>query len=210
MFADHAAKGLLKSGSTVKAALRIVEQTATEFLDTLLPKIAGVSREEQSFEMVVTELTLLMTGWDSAVKKAVRVAEGGVFSGPQPSAVAREADRLYLELRQRILQLAAVRRFDFTRSVTPASEAAVVAASPTRHPTLAKNKGGAPLAAHWDEMWADIAVQLWTGDLQPKRQKDISDAMFDWLGSRNLDAGNTAVTARARALWSKIEPALKG
>ena len=209
MFANHAAKGLLKSGATVKVTLRIIEETAKEFLDTVLPKIADVSREGEAFGMVVTQLTLLMTGWDSSLKKSVRLAEGGAFNGPQPSAVAREADRLFLELQQRILKLAEVRKFDFTKSATPAPAAVAPASAPGR-PTPVKNKGGAPLAAHWDEMWADIAVQLWSGDLQPKRQKDISDAMFDWLSNRNLDVGSTAVTARARALWSKIEPALKG
>ncbi len=34
-----------------------------------------------------------------------------------------------------------------------------------------------PLAAHWDEMWAAVAVMLYTGDLQPRTQADIERAM---------------------------------
>lgn len=57
-------------------------------------------------------------------------------------------------------------------------------------------------------MWADIAVQLYVGDLQPKSQKQIKDAMFAWFNANSIDAGDTAVTERARQLWQKIEAAL--
>lgn len=57
-------------------------------------------------------------------------------------------------------------------------------------------------------MWADIAIKLWTGDLVPKRQADISEAMFAWFNGKEINVGQTAVTERARALWLKIEPLL--
>ncbi len=69
----------------------------------------------------------------------------------------------------------------------------------------APNRGGKPLAAHWDELWSSIAVQLWNGDLQPKTQADIKRAMLEWFTAKEIDVGETAVTDRARQLWLKIE-----
>jgi hypothetical protein len=78
---------------------------------------------------------------------------------------------------------------------------------PERTITKSKNKGGRPAAAHWDELWAAIAVMLYLGDLKPRRQADIERAMKDWLVSKDLDAGDTPVRDRARVLWSKLEGA---
>jgi len=62
-----------------------------------------------------------------------------------------------------------------------------------------------PAVVPRDEMWAAIAVELFTGDLQPKSQADIERAMKNWLGSMDIDFGDTAVRTRARQLWRKLE-----
>ena len=68
------------------------------------------------------------------------------------------------------------------------------------------NRGGKPLAKHWDEVWAQIAFQLWNGDLQPETQADIKRAMFAWFNAREIEVGDTAITQRARQLWRLLEP----
>lgn len=205
MHAQQAARGLLKSGATIKSALRIAEELATEFVKKAFDAAASVAQDLDSFNMVLTDVTIIFRDLRLPVNKAVSFA-----AGPGESDASREADRLFLELQKRVLRLAEIHRFSFTRP-SPAAIAAIstkpLASPDSRSP---KNKGGAPLAAHWDEMWATIAVQLWEGDLKPKRQKDISDAMFAWLSKKELDAGKTAVTDRARILWQMIETRLRG
>lgn len=66
------------------------------------------------------------------------------------------------------------------------------------------NRGGKPLAAHWNEMWACIAVQLWSGDIKPQSQADVKRAMLDWFNTNEIEIGDTAVTERARQLWLKM------
>lgn len=203
MHADHAARGILKSGSTIKASLRIAEELATALVQKSFDAAAGVAQDIDAFNMVLTDVTIFFRDIEVTVKKAVS------FSSNGPSSASREADRLFLELKQKILRLVETQRFAFTRPA-PSS---LASRAPTSLSTLAnsrQNKGGAPLAAHWDEMWAAIAVQLWEGDLKPTRQKDISDAMFAWLDERELDAGKTAVTDRARTLWQLLEARLRG
>lgn len=202
MHRDHSSKGLLSSGATIRAALRIAEELAEQFVSDAFNDAASVAKQPDAFRMAFTDVTIIMRDLKVHVDSAVRlVARGAVAEN-----IRGETERLFLELQQRTYRLAEIRRIEFD----PPAESKSTASAPSPPLEPPKNKGGAPLAAHWDEMWADIAVQLWNGDLQPKRQKDISDAMFAWLVARDLDAGNTAVTARARALWTKLEPALRG
>jgi hypothetical protein len=67
------------------------------------------------------------------------------------------------------------------------------------------NPGGNPLAAYWDGMWAEIATLMWNGDLKPKSQAEIKQAMFAWFNKNEITIGDTAVTERARALWLRMQ-----
>lgn len=65
----------------------------------------------------------------------------------------------------------------------------------------ARIAGGRPPKPFWDRLWADVAAQLYKGDLKPTRQADIERVMHDWLAANGENAGETAVRARARLLW---------
>lgn len=67
-----------------------------------------------------------------------------------------------------------------------------------------KPKGGKPLAAHWDDMWAAMALALYSGDLEPETQADIERAMAEWLAVRNLDAAESTIRGRAQKLWREL------
>lgn len=67
-----------------------------------------------------------------------------------------------------------------------------------------QNRGGRPKAEHWDKMWAHIAVRLLNVEFEPKNQAAIKDEMFDWLTAKGIEASDTAVTQRARALWQEV------
>lgn len=75
-----------------------------------------------------------------------------------------------------------------------------------QHPTPpTKHAGGRPPKAFWDDLWANIAAQLYNGDLKPERQADIEKAMHDWLALNDQNAGETAVRAKAKLLWLAIQ-----
>lgn len=65
--------------------------------------------------------------------------------------------------------------------------------------------GGRPAKPFWDQLWASVAAQLYNGDLTPKRQADIERAMHDWLALNDENAGETAVRAKAKLLWTAIQ-----
>ena len=69
---------------------------------------------------------------------------------------------------------------------------------------LAPSKSGRPPAGWWDDLWVEMARQLYAGDLQPKRQADIETAMKNWVSSSGYSVADSTVRPRARKLWHAI------
>lgn len=74
----------------------------------------------------------------------------------------------------------------------------------TAPPVLPHHPGGRPTAAWWDDLWVEIARQLWVGDLKPTRQSDIEKAMMEWLSQQGHDPATSTIRTRARKLWLAI------
>lgn len=207
MHSDHAARGCLQSGSTVRESLRIIEAVANDYVKAITTAVSDVSQDTEAFGMIATDVTLLLRTMQVSLDRSVGLASRTRGATNDDSSVAREANRLFMNLRQRVLRLLEIHRFTFTRPSSAVS-ASVKVDGPTPdlgHPK--KNKGGKPLAEHWDEMWSTVAVQLYVGDLQPASQADIERIMLDWFAQRELEIGETSVRGRARQLWQKLEAA---
>ncbi len=67
-----------------------------------------------------------------------------------------------------------------------------------------KAAGGRPKASWSDDLWVEMCRQLYEGDLNPKKQADITKAMSDWLSARGEDAADSTIKERARKLWAVI------
>jgi hypothetical protein len=79
------------------------------------------------------------------------------------------------------------------------------ASNPSGAAEPARNKGGRPKHEFWEELWVEIARQLYIGDLKPKTQADIEAAMHQWITDQGHGAGGTTVRDRARMLWRALE-----
>lgn len=207
MHAEHSAKGLLRSGETVKAAIRIIEEQCDAFVDKLIDEVAAVAQDTDAFNVIVSGLTAQFRAREAELSEALLLATAGL--GERAGSVHREGERLFAEMRSRVFKRLEIHRFSFTRPTKGDLERMalrpVAVAQPALAPAKPKNPGGVPLAAHWDAMWADIAVKLWLGDLKPKTQADVKRAIFDWFNDNEIAIGDTAVTQRARQLWLKIQ-----
>jgi hypothetical protein len=203
MHAEHSFKKIIRSGVTIKRAVEICEAEGRAFIAAAVKHVGEVAKSPDAFDQIVGSLTAQTRNWDAHVAEAVRMATVG---GPQRFGSAKNAaDEMLTDLKMRMFRELEIERFAFVRPLS--AKIPGTASPPVTLLTAPKNKGGKPLAAHWDAMWADIAVQLYVGDLQPKSQKQIKDAMFAWFNANGIDAGDTAVTDRARQLWQKIEAA---
>lgn len=207
IFAAHSAKGILGSGVTVKTVSAAIGGGSDRLLTTLIEKVGAIANDPEAFELIATALEAHFGNSEGEVVTSARMASRRGSGEPDPSILS-SAMNLFEQIKSDIRARIEIARFSFDgkKADQPAQRSAV------DHPAPANrvNKGGKPLAAHWDDMWAEIAVRLWDGDLKPTKQKDISDAMFAWFTAKEINIGQTAVTSRARALWLKIEAKLRG
>jgi hypothetical protein len=207
MHAEHSAKRLLQSGNTVRRAVDIIEDHAAKYVEQAVDQTSAVAQDIDAFNVIAACLTALFRGFEPHVQSAVRLATVG--DAPKFQSVAVAGEKLFAEMRSRVFKQLEIHRFSFVRPTKGDLAAkgirteAVTAAPP--QPSDKKNPGGKPLAAHWDAMWAAIAAKLWNGDLEPKSQKDIKEAIFDWFNKAGIEIGDTAVTQRARQLWQAME-----
>lgn len=202
VFAAHSAKGVLGSGATVQLVLSAIGKVSESLLKTLISKVGNISRTPAAFEMIDSGLVAHFSNMEAKVFRAAQMASRRGQGDPVPS-VLNAAQTLFGQAKADIRTKIDIERFAFE---TPAGEPEpqVPPGSHSIAPVF-PNKDGKPLADHWDAMWAEIAFQLFSGILQPKRQADITKAMNDWLAEKGFDAGDTAVTKRARALWQRME-----
>ena len=202
IFAAHSAKGILGSGVTVKVVSGAIGTGSERLLAVLVEKVSAIARTPQAHDQIAAALKQHFANMESEVIQSARMASRRGEGDPDPS-ILRAAMNLFDQIKADIRAKLEIERYAF--EVT--ERAAEQALPATVTPPVAKNRGGKPLAAHWDAMWAHIAVQLWTGDLQPESQADIKKAMFDWFNANSIDVGDTRVTDRARQLWKAWEAA---
>jgi hypothetical protein len=185
------------------AEIDIYEDELRSFLSNCTAEIGKHTRTPEAFSLIAERFEALQR--DSKHKLTERFNNADKAS-PMPSAsralppAKRESDeRLKAELTMQ-------RELFMAQNPKQPGDAQPAEGTPVR------NKGGKPLAAHWDAMWAHIAVQLYTLELQPDTQADIERAMADWFedansnGGEKIDPGVTAIRQRARALWKVYQP----
>lgn len=195
LFGSYSPHGLFHASRLIKGAVRLFADEAESLIVKTTDEISAISKDIEAFAIIADCLTrfdrFLVAEFDSVIRKAG--AGSDERSGKTAFASAQAGWRRQLEMH----------RFTFIgQPITGTLKGAIRSPVPT---VTLKNPGGKPLAAHWDAMWAEIAFQLWNGDLQPTKQADITKAMFAWLTANEINAGQTAVTERARAIWQKIE-----
>jgi hypothetical protein len=184
--------------------VRIAEELATAYVTELVAAVSDVAKDIEAFNMMVTDVTIMFQDLQPSIDEAVRLATTGGSGGQRFDSVSKEAGRLLRELQARTLRLLEIHRFSFIKT-SPNDRNELLPRLGKTAPPAAKNKGGKPLAKHWDDMWAAIAVSLWTGDLKPESQADVKRAMLAWFDDQEIDVGDTPVVERARALWRKME-----
>lgn len=202
--ADHAAKGCLRSGTTIKGHCDIITIEGQNFIKNTLDEISDVSMSTEAFLLFSETLTIFTDNLyrefhdNTVVQNLHNAPSVKQSSGLMLASIFGQFDR------QKEL-----RRFSFARpdkeerpALALPTLAQVVADSP---PTPPKNKGGRPPAKFWDELWAEIAGQLYKGDFKPESQADITDAMLQWIEDKGYSAGDSTVAERARLLWKSID-----
>lgn len=201
LIAKHAAKGTLQSGGTVKLGIRTADEVAGELLDSLIAKLGQIERSADTLALLKAGFADFLERVESEeVQYLARLATGNASRPPLPS-IWEAAQRMFDQTKTDLARRLEVASFNFAQS--PGTQGEEAGAIPEQQEPYRK-KGGMPLAKHWDDMWANIAAQLYGGDLVPTSQADVKRAMFDWFNGAGISVGDTVVTERARKLWDAL------
>jgi len=209
MHANLSAKGQLGGGSTVTLAIKIIEEQAGHFVQVATDQVSQVANDDEAFDSIALHLTALFRGFEPHLEKALGFSSRGQSQRSESAKVA--ADSRFADVRSRIFTQLQIAKYGFLKGGIgdqgTSGTKGGIAAETVMQSSDKRNSGGKPLAAHWDAMWAAIAVKLWSGELKPKSQAEVKAAMFDFLNTAGIDAGDTAVTQRARQLWQAMQEA---
>jgi hypothetical protein len=206
IYADHAAKGLLQSGATVKVALRAMESFASELITSIVDQVSPVSKDVETFAMIHESIANYILFLSDRVKDVASMANGNRTSQGRQNSVLAAAEARFGESRHNLMRQLEIHRFAFTVPSKAAGNSMFAEATQTASATTAihKNPGGRPAAAFWDDMWAAIASALYDGALVPRSQADIERAMAGWIEANGHSAAESTIRARARRLWDHI------
>lgn len=202
--AQHGLRGTTHSSMRVGAAIIVLEQDGSQFIKDAVDRVASVAKNAEAFALLDDAvrgfLSFLSASFDDVASNSLG-GRGSQARAPQfAAALSGEWDNAYA----RVLRKLELHRFHFTQPNVE-NTADIAKFEPPTTSAESKNRGGKPLAKHWDEMWSSIAVQLYVGDLQPKTQADIERAMTGWFVDNSLDVGESTIRDRARQLWRKLQ-----
>lgn len=199
LYADHAAKGRLQSGATIKVAISTMREVARQTLSGLHRRIVDIAADPSAFQALSLAMEDLLAFFRTDVDQAVLMASGRQPSDPN-SSIESAAFALFNELDSEIEAELEILSFDYLG--IPAQEPANVEEVKPRFQLKSR---GRPPAEFWDEMWAAIATKLYCGDLDPKAQGDVESVMTEWIEGHGFDVAVSTVRKRARLSWDAID-----
>jgi len=195
MYSNHSAKGRLHSGATVRVAVNTMDELACKAVERMSASVLEVARDSEAYSAFRLAMTDLIESFRGEMPKAIRMASGRMPCEPN-SSIETAAYEMFGQMESKVERKIEVAEFAFQ---------ALPAASNTVTPVIKLGKTGRPTAAFWDDMWASIASDLYTGDLKPRTQAELEQAMLQWIEDHGQTAATSTVRGRARRLWDLIQ-----
>jgi hypothetical protein len=202
LFTDASRKAELRSVSTINAALLLMTESGDKVLNQCFVSLDVQPNDLDVSAPVQTAMESHFRFLEIKLEDVLRIC-GGKKDGLIVSAVETEAKLNFEAIRSGIQRKIEQRRLSFGQQDV-LSSSLNKSLPPDEINTLKKNLGGRPRAEHWDEMWASVAMALYSGALQPRNQADIERAMLDWCAANSISTGETAIRMRAKKLWKQI------
>jgi hypothetical protein len=203
LYAEHAAKGLLKSGNTIRVALQNMEELAGRLITDCTDKTTAVAKDVEAFAMIRECIQAYLSFLRGKVEDIAVMAGGRRHPDGISDSIHKAAEKLFSEGKRRLERQLEIHQFTFTvpSRLPPIS----VPLKPGSTEAVKKHPGGRPTAEFWDDMWASIATSLYAGDLQPRVQADIERAMAELIEQAGNSAADSTIRKRARKLWIRLQ-----
>ena len=205
IIADHSATGLLRSGSTIRRIVRLMEDTGATLVSEIIEKVSVFAGDGEVFSQVEAVVADFWEQLELELRSILNVASGRHPNDYKRDSIAVAGEGLFAKSRALVKSKLELYRFNFSRAEsTRAGEPTVVEALNSMSPDQPAKRGGRPPAEFWDNMWAFIAGALYDGSLNPKSQAELERAMTDWIEANGFHAAVSTVRSRARRLWDTI------
>lgn len=68
-----------------------------------------------------------------------------------------------------------------------------------------QNKGGRPRKDWWDDLWCAVWGQVYRGELTPKNQSEIAQAMLAWVEGQGETVSESTVKPLARKMFAEMQ-----
>lgn len=186
----NAAVGRLQSGNTYHSTLAIIAESAGTLVDNLSSKLLVIhSSPELYADLKATVLSFLEDAERDFTRDTTRRIGAMVADD--------KLRKMFSSIKDDIEAKLAIIGFEFDPTSSPQPEPKA----------LTRTAGGRPRANFWDDLWANMAADLYGGQLMPKSQADIERAMSDWISEHGHTAASSTVRTRAQLLWKAISSA---
>lgn len=206
IYADHSAKGCLQSGATIRAVVRLMEEVGSALVSNCIERVSPVAQDTDAFADLASAFQDFWSFLESELQSTLNIASGRHPHELRKESATHSAKQMFEKSRYLVNSKVELYRFTFTKPspATGVSSAISPGRSQPLPPIRAEKKGGRPPAEFWDDMWAAIAVSLYSGDFEPKSQADVQRAMLEWIEANEHSAADSTVKSRARRLWDRI------
>jgi hypothetical protein len=126
IYAKHAAKGSLRSGATIKAAVTALEEIAAGFVTRSVDRVTPVAKDTEAFSMLQEAVEGFLRFLSGKVDSATQIATGADRDGAIQGRITEATRGLYGVSESTLRRQLEIHRFTFTVPQTPLIDPAVL------------------------------------------------------------------------------------
>lgn len=185
--------GSIQSGVLVRNALALFEEQGSHFIASLASEVSQASKARETFFIIVECFDQFLLFLEGELKRIIE-ATGATLENRAASDRHEVAiGNLWQEIRDNLALELETHRSEFVaQQVTLRAVDAVPSANPNEVHGL---------APFWHQMWADIAIQILSGELRPREEADIGRAMKEWFVDNEIEDCDMEALECAHRLW---------
>ena len=208
IYADHLEKGLLRSGITLKVCVETFEDQTGQLIANLVREITPIARDAGAFALIAEGVEQFLAYLDEELERIVERIHHEFQNSTALRALSHASKIYWGEKREALMAQITKQHLAAAKAAagTPEELPVPVAIQETGETPMAEPISlpePVPLGEQWHEMWADLAIRLYTGKFRPNSQSDVSQAMADLFTARGIAWSEVEVRDCARRLWAK-------
>ncbi len=223
IYLKHAEQGDFKSGAIMNFCVDVFEEHAENLIESLVQTWERLAPSPENYALVTEsaheflsllddELGAVALRVEREAENAQSVAEGILVSKRHWT---KKGERFLERIEERFFEFAAreeaaqpapeveSEELDLSTYEQQIPEQDEVELDEVEPDEVEESKEAVPSDALSQELWLDIALQLWTGELRPGTRSELDQAMTQWFDRQDIAFAEAEVQEATRRLWRK-------